>query len=113
MVIRTSADLGAAIRSCRRALGLAQSDLAERVGVQRQWVVKIEGGKSTAEVGLVLRALAVLELELDLRQVARLPTALQAPKGISYAVDAALDRTRTPLSPGRRGRRPPGKRQPR
>jgi len=25
------------------------------VGVQRQWIIKIESGKSTAEVGLVLR----------------------------------------------------------
>ena len=42
MVIRTPADLAAAIRAGRRALGLDQAGLAARVGVQRQWVVKIE-----------------------------------------------------------------------
>jgi DNA-binding XRE family transcriptional regulator len=48
MIIRTPADLGATIRAWRLALGLGQAEPAARVGVQRQWIIKIESGKSTA-----------------------------------------------------------------
>jgi HTH-type transcriptional regulator / antitoxin HipB len=65
MLIRTPADLGAAIRDRRRQLGLDQASLAERVGVSRQWVIAIEKGSRRAELGLVLRALAALDLRLD------------------------------------------------
>jgi y4mF family transcriptional regulator len=65
MLIRTPADLGAAIRDRRRQLGLDQASLAERIGVSRQWVIAIERGRSRAEVGLVLRALTALGLRLD------------------------------------------------
>ncbi|MEJ0074704.1 MAG: type II toxin-antitoxin system Y4mF family antitoxin [Alphaproteobacteria bacterium] len=60
MLIRTPADLGAAIRDRRRQLGLDQATLAQRIGVSRQWVVAIEQGRSRAELGLVLRALDAL-----------------------------------------------------
>lgn len=102
MIIRTPADLGAAIRARRVALGLDQAGLASRVGVARQWVVKIESGKSTAEVGLVLRTLNALGLQLEASepfhlQVRETPdeTAVGTPPaGISYDIDAALQRTR-------------------
>jgi HTH-type transcriptional regulator / antitoxin HipB len=64
-LIRTPADLGAAIRDRRRQLGLGQASLAERIGVSRQWVIAIERGRSRAELGLVLRALTALGLRLD------------------------------------------------
>ena len=70
MLIRTPADLGAAIRDRRRQLGLDQATLAERAGVSRQWVIAIEQGRSRAELGLVLRALAALGLHLDMRDSA-------------------------------------------
>jgi len=97
MIVNTSADLGAAIRARRRQLKLGQGDLAGKVGVQRQWVVKIESGKSTAEVGLVLRALAALGLELEVKGGDERPTpsaTSKPPKGISYDIEAALERTR-------------------
>ena len=64
MHIRTPLDLGLVIRQQRRHLGLNQADLASRVGVGRQWIVAIEQGKARAELGLVLRTLAALELTL-------------------------------------------------
>jgi HTH-type transcriptional regulator / antitoxin HipB len=93
MIIRTPADLGAAIRAGRNALGMDQAHLAARVGVQRQWVIKIESGKSTAEVGLVLRALSVLALKVEVGESINGPS-LGPPAGISYDIDAALERTR-------------------
>lgn len=67
MFARSPRDLGLMIRERRRALGLDQSALAERVGVSRQWVIDIEKGKPRAPLELVLRALAALELELDIK----------------------------------------------
>ncbi len=64
MRIRTPLDLGLAIRERRRALGLDQRSLAKRIGVSRQWLVEVEKGKARAEVGLVLRALKALDIEL-------------------------------------------------
>ena len=65
MFIRTPADLGAVIRERRRKLGLDQAELAQRIGVSRQWVVGIERGRARAELGLVLRALDSLGIRLN------------------------------------------------
>jgi HTH-type transcriptional regulator/antitoxin HipB len=94
MIIHTPADLGAAIRAGRRALGLGQEDLAARVGVRRQWILKIEGGKSTAEVGLVLRTLKALGLNVEVGEAVDKPTSARPPAGLSFDLDAALERTR-------------------
>lgn len=65
MHIRTPSELGLVIRQRRRSMGLNQTELAARIGVGRQWVVAIEHGKQRAELGLVLRALAALDLALS------------------------------------------------
>jgi y4mF family transcriptional regulator len=66
MFVRTPADLGAAIRDRRKQLELDQAALANRIGVSRQWVIEIERGHVRAELGLVLRALAELNIRVDL-----------------------------------------------
>ena len=66
MQIRTPLDLGLAIRDRRRKLKLSQTELARKAGVGRQWVVAIEHGKSRAELSLVLRTLAALDLPLTI-----------------------------------------------
>ena len=73
MRIRTSLDLGLAIRDQRRRLKLSQAELARKAGVGRQWVVAVERGKSRAELGLVLRTLTALDLALTIDTGARLP----------------------------------------
>jgi len=65
MFIRTPADLGAVIRDRRKKLDLDQAELAERIGVSRQWVVGIERGRARAELGLVLRTLDSLGIRLN------------------------------------------------
>jgi HTH-type transcriptional regulator/antitoxin HipB len=65
MRIRTPADLGALIRDRRRQLKLDQAAFAKRIGVSRRWVVLIEHGRPRAELGLVLRALDALNIQLD------------------------------------------------
>ena len=61
-VLRTSEQLGAAIRLKRKEKGLTQSRLAELLGAERKWVINLERGNSKAEIGLVLRALEALNL---------------------------------------------------
>jgi HTH-type transcriptional regulator/antitoxin HipB len=64
MLLRTPKDIGALVRQRRRELRIAQQTLAKRVGASRQWVIDCEKGKPRAELGLVLRTLAVLGVRL-------------------------------------------------
>ena len=64
MRIRNTKMIGELIRDGRARLGWSQSRLAEEAGVSRQWVYEVEHGKDSAEVGMVLRALEALGLQL-------------------------------------------------
>ena len=66
MHVATPADIGAFIRERRKALGIDQKTLADRVGVGRTWIIAIEKGKTRAELGLVLRTLRALDIAVDL-----------------------------------------------
>lgn len=83
------------IRQQRRQLGLNQTDLASRVGVGRQWIVAVERGKPGAELGLVLRTLAALDLTLTVDGGGDAATRKEsgvAPIDIDAVVDAAKRR---------------------
>ncbi len=64
ITLRTSSDIGALIRDRRRTLGIDQAELASRIGVGRLWVNQVERGKPGASLGLVLRALAAVDVEI-------------------------------------------------
>ncbi len=64
MQIRTTKDLGAAIRDRRKKKGLDQGELAELVGVSRRWVNEVEQGKSRAQISLILKTLDALGLNI-------------------------------------------------
>lgn len=87
VTIVTSTDIGGVIRTRRRELGLDQHELAEMVGVSRQWVLAVERGKDRADVSLVLRTLRVMGLVI---QVAPLGDASEDPS----SPDATLARAR-------------------
>jgi HTH-type transcriptional regulator/antitoxin HipB len=65
--LQTASELGAMIRARRKALGVTQAELAGLSGVGPRFIVELERGKPTAELGKVLR---VLE-RLGVRIVAR------------------------------------------
>lgn len=65
-ILATPADVGRAIRDKRRELGLTQQELADWVGVARQWIVKVEKGKARVDLESLLRTLFQLGLELHL-----------------------------------------------
>ncbi len=93
MQIRTPLELGLAIRDRRRKLKLSQNELAHKAGVGRQWIVAIEQGKPRAELGLVFRTLAALDLPLtihtDFRQLS--PSDDLEPVDIDAVVNAARE----------------------
>lgn len=60
MIIRTARDLGAAVRDARLQHDWTQAELADRIDVSRQWVIALERGKATAELGTALRAITAL-----------------------------------------------------
>jgi y4mF family transcriptional regulator len=67
MFLRTPSDIGAFIRERRKNLKLNQAALAKRLGVSRQWIAQLERGHARAELGLVLRTIDELGIELDAR----------------------------------------------
>ena len=67
MRLGTADDLGNYIRDRRLAVGLNQVDLAARAAVSRRWLIGLEAGKPSAEVGLVLRVIAALGQYVDVR----------------------------------------------
>lgn len=60
MRILTAADLGQAVRSLRRAQGITQAQLAMTAGTNRRFIVELERGKPTSQLGKALEVLAVL-----------------------------------------------------
>ncbi len=64
--LRTAEQLGSVIRLKRREKRLTQSELAQRLGAERKWVINLERGNAKAEIGLVLRALEALDLRASL-----------------------------------------------
>ena len=58
--------LGRAVRDVRRALGLTQPDLALSAGVGVRFLVDIEKGKPTAQIGKLMQVLAALGIGVEL-----------------------------------------------
>jgi len=68
---RSAEQLGSVIRLKRKEQGLSQSALAERLGVERKWVIRLEAGNPKAEFALVLKALERVGIRLFLRAAER------------------------------------------
>lgn len=62
----TTAEIGAIIRATRKASGLRQDELAGASGVGLRFIVDLEAGKSTAQIGKTLQVLAALGCSIDI-----------------------------------------------
>lgn len=71
IMLRTAEQLGMAVRLKRKEKGLSQSALAELLGVERKWVLRLEAGNPKAEFALVLKALELLGLRAIVRDEER------------------------------------------
>jgi y4mF family transcriptional regulator len=65
MRIARPRDLGLYVRDRRRDLAMTQADLASAAEVSRRWLSDLEAGKTTAQIGLILRTLHAIGLVLD------------------------------------------------
>jgi y4mF family transcriptional regulator len=63
--IITSQQYGALIRQKRKALGLTQDELAERCGVGVRFIVDLESGKPSCQLGKALTVAAEVGLRLE------------------------------------------------
>jgi len=59
-------DIAAAIKAARRTLKLRQADLAAAAGVGLRFLIELEAGKPTAQLGKTMAVLNALGLECDL-----------------------------------------------
>lgn len=84
-------DIAATVRGRRLDLGLSQTEVAARARVSRQWLSRFETGAPTAELGLVMRLLAALGLDVSLQA----PNASETPAARGPVdLDALLDEYR-------------------
>lgn len=56
----TPTEIGTTIRTARKAQGLRQDELAGAAGVGLRFIVDLEAGKSTAQLGKALQVLQAL-----------------------------------------------------
>ena len=64
-LVTNPTDLGQAIREARRKQGLRQPDLAAAAGTSVRFIVELERGKPTIQLGKAMQVLAMLGLRLS------------------------------------------------
>jgi len=62
----TPSDIGRAVRLARKAMGLRQDEFAAAAGVGLRFLVELERGKPTVQLGRTLAVLAAAGLDLQL-----------------------------------------------
>jgi y4mF family transcriptional regulator len=60
------AEIGVIVRTTRRAAGLRQDELAGAAGVGLRFIVDLESGKPTAQIGKTLQVLATLGCSVEI-----------------------------------------------
>ncbi|MDP8236602.1 MAG: helix-turn-helix transcriptional regulator [Candidatus Erginobacter occultus] len=66
MNAQTSKEIGAAVRSRRKELKVTQKDLALTCGTGLRFIIDLEKGKVTCQIGKVLQVLQALGLRLQI-----------------------------------------------
>lgn len=62
----TTTDIAASVKAARRKLKLRQIDLAAAAGVGGRFLIELESGKPTAQLGKTLAVLSALGLDCSL-----------------------------------------------
>ena len=68
-MLRTTQDVAIAVRTARIQQGLTQAQLAQRAGVGRDWLIRLEKGNPRLELSKVLDTLAALNLSLSVDEM--------------------------------------------
>jgi HTH-type transcriptional regulator/antitoxin HipB len=94
MKIRNIKDLGAYLRARRSELRMDQATLAGKARTSRKWLIEVENGKPGAELGLVLRTLRALAVDLSADVPASKPAKVLKPKAGKAAATKPAKRSR-------------------
>ena len=81
MNIKTTEQLGAAIRTRRRQLKITQKELAMTCGTGLRFVVDLEKGKPTCQIGKTLQVLQALGLAIETTILGSNETRGKRPRG--------------------------------
>ncbi|MCH9755597.1 MAG: helix-turn-helix transcriptional regulator [Gammaproteobacteria bacterium] len=65
-MIQSTEEIGQVIRHVRKQLGVTQSDLALAAGTGLRFIIDLEKGKSTCQIGKILQVLQVLGIQCNL-----------------------------------------------
>lgn len=70
MNVQSVRELAAVVRKLRRDKGWTQATLAKEAGVGREWIIHLEKGRTTVELGLVIGTLKALGvgIQIETRQ---------------------------------------------
>jgi HTH-type transcriptional regulator / antitoxin HipB len=97
MILKTIKDFGLALREARRSKKLTQSQLAEKLGTNQEWISHLETGRiENPSLGTILRAFAALGVNLNADTSYRF-----APDESLDTGDLALDEPSFLKGPGR------------
>ncbi len=66
MKIQSAIDLGSALRTRRRELGLRQEEISGVIGVNRRVIGELERGKGTVQLRIAMEATRALGLDIEL-----------------------------------------------
>ena len=65
----TTKELGEIVKKARKAQGLTQPQLAMACGTGVRFIVDLEAGKETCQIGKALNVIQTLGLAIDLRAI--------------------------------------------
>lgn len=65
----TTEELGEIVKKARKAQGLTQPQLAMACGTGVRFIVDLEAGKETCQIGKALNVIQTLGLAIDLRAI--------------------------------------------
>jgi y4mF family transcriptional regulator len=71
VAIKSTNDIGAAVKKARKTKGLTQQQFADLAGVGRRFLSELEAGKPTCEIGRVLKVAAAAGLHLMIAPAGR------------------------------------------
>ena len=91
MDVHSVRELSAVIRQLRRDQGWSQATLASKAGVGREWIIHLEKGRPTVELGLVMGTLKALGVRLRIEP--------QTPTDPEIDLNQILGESNIPLKP--------------
>jgi HTH-type transcriptional regulator / antitoxin HipB len=94
MWIHTTKEFGELVRRKRKALGLTQEELATRCGVGVRFIVDLEAGKPSCQLGKALTVAA--EVGLRLGDISNDRTSTELPKADEEGPLSQIPNFRTP-----------------